>query len=387
MSRLRTAIATCLLVIVAASPVAASWDSDGDGLSNKFESKYGVTSPNNPDTDGDCVVDSAEDNDNDRVGNRGEQKFGLNPGQKDTDDDGIKDGVEDYDKDGRSNAVEQDHRPVPAGLTPKLWQAIGDVSPYKAGCQTTAGKSNVVTCSYGRQASPTTVVLMGDSHAMQLATPIVTVAEENGWHLTTLVKKACPPVLGIHNNAQKWADDGKSCRKWRWNALAWLNQNPPDHIILAHSDNYGISTFAGERISTKDRPAVWKSGMKRTIAQMPQSSNVIVFGDIPLNKVNPVGCLQRNKKNISKCVTSRKPLYKRKIELAIEQAARNKGATFRRFFNKICTYDPCPVIQGDVMIYRDKGHLTATFTRQLTPTFRKMLTPLIGTAPAGKKKK
>jgi hypothetical protein len=228
---------------------------------------------------------------------------------------------------------------------------------------------------------------MGDSHAMQLATPIVTVARENGWRLTTLVKKACPPVLGIHNNAQKWADDGASCRAWRWNALAWLNEDPPDHIILAHSDSYGISTFKGVRIKGHDRAPVWKAGMKRTLAAMPASSEVIVLGDIPYNRVNPVGCLTRNKKNISKCVTSRQPLRKRKIELALEQAARVKGATFRRFYDKVCSYDPCPVIQGDVLMYRDRGHFTATFTAQLTPTFRKMLTPLIGISPAAKAKR
>lgn len=386
MSRLRTALVSLLLVVFAATPAMASiHDTDGDGLRNSFEKQHGVTSPTNPDTDGDGVVDSAEDNDGDRLGNKGEQKFGLHPGRRDSDGDGIPDGKEDFDRDGRSNAVEQDHRPVPAGLRPSLATAIGDVSPYKAGCQTTAGKSRVVTCSYGPADSPTTVVLMGDSHAMQLATPIVTIARENGWRLTTLVKKACPPVLGIHNNAQKWADDGASCRAWRWNALDWLKADPPDHIILAHSDSYGISTLQGKRIKGHDRAPVWKAGMKRTIGAMPQSSQVIVLGDIPYNRVNPVGCLTRNKKNISKCVTSRQPLYKRKIELAIEQAAKVKGATFRRFYNKVCSYDPCPIIQGDVLMYRDRGHFTATFTEQLTPTFRKMLTPLIGVAPAGRK--
>jgi hypothetical protein len=59
---------------------------------------------------------------------------------------------------------------VPAGLTPRLGAAPGDVSPYKAGCQATQGSAKVTTCSYGPADSSTTVVLMGDSHAMQLAT-------------------------------------------------------------------------------------------------------------------------------------------------------------------------------------------------------------------------
>ena len=387
MTAARTVLATLLLIVLTASPaVAGIYDNDDDGLRNSFEQRGGVTSPTNPDSDNDGVVDSAEDNDGDRLGNKGEQKFGLDPNDRDSDGDGVPDGKEDYDRDGRSNAVEQDHRAIPAGLTPPLYAAARDVSPYKVGCQTTAGRSSIVTCSYGPEDSPTTVVLMGDSHAMQLATPIVPVAEENGWRLTTLVKKACPPVLGIHNNAQRWADDGASCRAWRWNALKWLKDNPPDHIILAHSDSYGISTIRGVKITGHDRAPVWKDGMKRTIGHMPEASNVIVLGDIPYNRLNPVACLREHKKNISKCVTSRQPLYKRKIELAIEQATKAKGATFKRFYNKVCSYDPCPVIQGNVLMYRDKGHLTATFTAQLTPTFRKMLTPIIGVVSASKRK-
>lgn len=386
MSRAPTVVLATLLVTLLGVPAAAALDSDEDGLRDTFENRAGVTSSSDPDSDGDGVVDAAEDNDGDRLSNRGEQKFGSHPGIRDSDGDGTPDGKEDADGDGRSNAVEQDHRRVPLGLSPRLAAARADVSPYKAGCQTTAKSSAVVTCSYGPEDSPTTVVLMGDSHAMQLATPIVPIAEENGWHLTTLVKKACPPVLGIHNRAQKWADDGASCRQWRRNALAWLQADPPDYIILAHSDSYGIGTLAGRKIKGDQRAPVWRDGMKRTLGQMPPSSQVLLLGDIPYNRLNPVACLRKNPKNISKCVTSRQPLYKRKIELALEQAAEAKGARFRRFYGKVCSYDPCPVIQGEVLMYRDRGHLTATFTRQLTPTFRRMLVAIIPPAPpAGRK--
>jgi hypothetical protein len=227
-------------------------------------------------------------------------------------------------------------------------------------------------------------VLLGDSHAMQLATPIKTVAEDRGWRLTTLVKKACPPVLGVHNRAQRWVDDGASCRRWRRGALEWLRANPPDHIIIAHSDGYAISRFGGRRISGERRAAAWRGGMKRTLAQLPPRSRVILLGDIPYNRLNPVGCLKRNATNISKCVTSRQPLHKRDIERALEDAADARGATFRRFHDKVCSYDPCPIIHGDVLLYRDRGHLTEAFARQLTPTFRTMLSRLIGAGRAGR---
>ena len=372
-------------VILAGLPAVAASDSDGDGLRDTFENRAGVTSAKDADSDDDGVIDAAEDHDGDRLSDRGEQKFGSHPGLRDSDGDGTPDGQEDADGDGRSNAAEQDLRPVPSDLRPSLEDAVADVSPYKAGCQATQGSSAIITCSYGPAESTTTVVLMGDSHAMQLATPIKAVAEENGWRLTTLVKKACPPVLGIHNRAQRWLDDGASCRNWRRNALDWLSEQSPDHIILAHSDGYAISTYDGQRIRFDARARVWQEGMKRTLGQLPPGSDVLLLGDIPYNRVNPVECLKRNPRNVSKCVTSRQPLKKRVIEKALRDAAMAKGARFETFYNKVCSYDPCPIIQGDVLMYRDRGHLTATFAEQLTPTFRKMLTRAIPPAPAGKR--
>jgi hypothetical protein len=386
MNRARSVFIAMLLMVLSVAPANGATDSDGDRLRDTFENQSGVTSAHDADSDDDGVVDSAEDNDGDRLSNRGEQKFGSHPGVRDSDGDGTPDGKEDADQDKRSNAVEQDHRPIPASLTPRLWTAHADFSPYKSGCMANHGSFRLVKCHYGPAESKTRIVLMGDSHALQVATPIVTVAQENGWRLTTLLKKACPPVLGIHNRAQKWVDDGASCRAWRRDALDWLNADPPDHIILAHSDSYAISTFVGKRITGDARIPVWRKGMKRTLDRMPSSASAIVFGDIPYNRVNPVGCLKKHPKNISKCVTSRKPLKKRTLELALESATKSKGAAFKRFYGKVCSYDPCPIIQGNVLMYRDKGHLTATFAAQLTPTFRTMLTTLIGPAAAKKGK-
>jgi hypothetical protein len=376
----RAGLLTTLLAValtLTGTPAEAATDSDGDGLRDTFENRWGVTSAHDPDTDGDGVVDPAEDTDGDRLSNRGEQKFGSHPGRRDSDGDGVPDGKEDADRDGRSNATEQDHRAVPAGLQPGLSSAAADVSPHKAGCQATAGSSTLVTCDHGPPDSAVSIVLMGDSHAMQLATPLVAVAEAHGWRLTTLVKKACPPVLGIHNRSQRWLDDGASCRRWRRDALAWLNEEPPDHIILAHSDAYAISTFDGRPIIGDRRATTWFEGMKRTLRRMPASSEVLLLGDIPYNRVNPVRCLQRHPSNISKCVTSRQPLRKRRIERALERAATARGARFRRFYGKVCSYDPCPVIQGEVLMYRDRGHLTATFAARLTPTFESMMSAIV----------
>ncbi len=145
----RVALTTSLAAVVAAvslaMPVAAA-DRDHDGLRDAWEAKYGVTSPNLKDSDWDGVIDSAEDNDNDRLGNLGEQRFGTDPGVRDTDGDGVPDGAEDHDRDGRLNAAEQDQRPVPGGLVPSLSRASRDFGQVVKGCDTKQRSSALTRC-------------------------------------------------------------------------------------------------------------------------------------------------------------------------------------------------------------------------------------------------
>ncbi len=62
--------ALALMLLLAAVPAAAA-DRDGDGLRDGFETKWGLTSPDDRDSDNDGVVDSAEDHDHDDLGDLG----------------------------------------------------------------------------------------------------------------------------------------------------------------------------------------------------------------------------------------------------------------------------------------------------------------------------
>ncbi|MBY8873282.1 hypothetical protein K7640_15720 [Micromonospora sp. PLK6-60] len=71
-------------------------DSDGDGLTDKFEitKLAGWTMPGRYDTDGDGTNDGAEDVDGDGLSNLREQELGTSPTEADTDGDGLSDGAE-----------------------------------------------------------------------------------------------------------------------------------------------------------------------------------------------------------------------------------------------------------------------------------------------------
>ncbi len=98
----------------------AGVDADGDGMADRWEAKYGVSSPTgDPDRDGlrnlreyrRDGLPKDEDTDNDGVDDGDEVKDGYKStdiGDRDTDDDGIRDGDEDADRDGVDNEDEDD---------------------------------------------------------------------------------------------------------------------------------------------------------------------------------------------------------------------------------------------------------------------------------------
>jgi hypothetical protein len=101
---------------------------------------------------------------------------------------------------------------------------------------------------------------------------------------------------------------------------------------------------------------------------------VLLLGDVPRNARNPLRCLKAHLDDMSACVTPRQPQARRSVEKAIRAAVRRSGRRFATLDDQVCTYDPCPLVQGRTLIWRDGGHLTTHFARQLTPSVQALLT-------------
>lgn len=356
------------LALLVALPAAGA-DRDGDGLSDAFETRWGVTDPDNRDSDGDGVVDPAEDDDGDRLSNLGEQRFRTDPGSRDSDRDGQLDGSEDADGNGVSNAIQQDRRRVPGDLRPALSEAGADVAEARAECNVALGDSELKVCTFGKTDSPTTVALVGDSHALMWVPAFRRVADQQGWKLVTLIKGACP-LAAVGVKGQYRVDRMRSCRAWRDNVLAWLSDHPPDVIVVTDRSRYQMVYADGLLIPERKRPRRLRVGLTKTLMAMPASSRVVVLADAPEYGYNPVICLRQYRGNMSRCAVRRQGFRQRIYERMERSAALEAGAQFRTLYHKICSYDPCPLVQGDVLIMRDRGHVTATFARQLAPSIR-----------------
>ena len=95
---------------------------------------------------------------------------------------------------------------------------------------------------------------------------------------------------------------------------------------------------------------------------------------MPVPGLNVPACLRRHLTNISGM-----PALAEGLDCCPGATRRSSrplpasGATFRSPAETVCPYDPCPVIIGKVVLWRERSHITRTFSRQLAPLIRRFV--------------
>lgn len=319
----------------------SSTDSDRDGLRDAFEQRWAITSATNADTDGDGLLDPAEDTDGDGLSNLGEQKFGTDPNNADTDGDGITDALDDSNGDRIPDGEEQDNRPLPANITPTLKAASQDFRCYRPGVD---GSGPCV----GDPNATTTVALFGDSHSAQWTPALNIAGKQRHWRVETFAKDHCPSVH---------VPSSRECASARSSSERALRANPPDLIIIANFSHYPV------------KESVWGDGLRVLLAALPKQSKVVVLADTPLFRQDVPTCLERHSDNIGICEVPRSMAYKHGHDALERSIARQHGAAFASMNDWVCPYERCPVTVGNLLIWRDAYHVTVTYSRQLAPAF------------------
>ena len=99
----------------------------------------------------------------------------------------------------------------------------------------------------------------------------------------------------------------------------------------------------------------------------------MVLGMLPPRSSNPTSCLKASRKDMSRCQVRRKAAYQRPIDQALKSGARGAGHHYGTLHDKICSYDPCPLVQGNVLVWRDGIHITETFAKRLQPALADLI--------------
>jgi peptidoglycan/LPS O-acetylase OafA/YrhL len=271
---------------------------------------------------------------------------------------------------------------VPRNLQPALIDAKADRPlTYLDRCHTQQNLSpSTKPCLYGDLTSNKTIALFGDSHALSWFPALNIVAKKNGWKLLSLTMSACSPAdipaWNPSNNSVM-----KNCAIWRTDSLRRIALAKPLITVVAGTRGFATTDSQGRVLAGDAKAAAWRSGMKRTVDLLKQSSSKVIYiGDAPASMLDPPVCLSAHPKNALDCATPveraiQKDWISQEIAMTIVEAI-----PFIAPDLWICPTSPCPVVLGNLLIYMDGGHLTATFSAALASKLRKAISVSTGIA-------
>ncbi len=257
---------------------------------------------------------------------------------------------------------------VPSNLHPSLNHVRGDLpGVYDDGCVLDPGQTQVPDCVYGDAASSTTVAILGDSHAAHWYPALQQISLAHHWRLLYFSKKGCPPSEQPLRNGL--AD--RECTPWRDEALAKITAARPSLTILV---GYHYATASGG-----SGDGLWRDGMTATLTKLGDlAPHTLILGDTPTESADVPQCLSGHLKSVAACVSPRSYAV-RGNRLEIEnQLAAQFGAKTVDTSDWLCTPQACPVIIGDLLVYRDRNHLTPDASESLVPLLEAALVPLVG---------
>jgi peptidoglycan/LPS O-acetylase OafA/YrhL len=269
---------------------------------------------------------------------------------------------------------------IPSNVQPALTRAAKD----KPAATTGDGKSCMValldstlsrnpggTCVFGDPHGRRTVVLTGDSHAYQWFPALESLALKHHWRLVNLTKSGCTlydvKLFNIILNR-----DYRECYTWRARAFQRIAQDSPDLIIT--------SAFTGSINRDQTLTPRWLRGEAATLRRLRSTgANVVVLADTPYPGIDIPSCLATHVSEATMCAVARRVAVSDPERRRLgAQVARQQGAVVIDPIPWFCDPTTCPAVVGNVIVYSDDNHMTATYSQLLSSRLDGALKTVIG---------
>ncbi|RLQ85000.1 acyltransferase family protein [Notoacmeibacter ruber] len=225
---------------------------------------------------------------------------------------------------------------------------------YPKNCHQNQTDADPLFCELGDPKGSLTVAIAGESHAAQWVPALDEIAKARGWRLLTFTKSAC--LFAATKVRRHDETPYVSCDTWQERVSELLLQSSVDVLFVSFSRSHAGRVRQGQRSVNDGLFAVWSELNAAGIS-------IIAIEDTPRHrKIDPRECLVENPMT---CRTSLEDAYG-ESSLAVA-ASRMDDVGLIEMTDLICTSEWCPATLGNVIVWRDTNHLTATYSRMLAP--------------------
>lgn len=226
-----------------------------------------------------------------------------------------------------------------------------DLACYSTGIN----NSKVKECSFGVIENPEHVVaLVGGSHSGHWFPALEVIAEDLNIRIDVYNKNTC-----------RFASDDfdgeldESCMEWNENLQEILLENPPDLLFTT------ATVDSGDTVPTAyiDK---WK--------EFEGVTEIFAVRDNPRMDQDPTFCLENN--TVEECSVPRSEALSDVVPWENSEGI-PENVTFADMSEYFCLSDTCPPVVGNVLVYRDKHHLTTLYAQTMGPIIKEHLQEIL----------
>jgi len=266
----------------------------------------------------------------------------------------------------------RDDAPIPNPLKPEALGLADHVAADLDGCEYWGIPDPMPLCVRGDVDGDKTMVLVGDSHMRHWIPALDRLAERNGYRAYYFVLQGCTPAL-----VQPWSpvreEPDTDCtffHEWTQQQIETLR---PDVVVMSTDTQDRYVTDEGEHVDdNRDIAAMIEDGMVERIESLePLTQRIVVLGDVPRLEFHPSVISDRGATLADglSAPAKRSMLMRR----AVKAAAKSTGVDYVETRQWFCAFDECPVVVGDYITHRDRGHMTLEYANALVrPLGRKL---------------
>ena len=256
------------------------------------------------------------------------------------------------------------HMAVPSDLTPDLLSVRDDV-PEVGECDYERDSRSL--CPMGDPEADRSIVVFGNSHARMWIPAFDKIGSELGYRTYYLVKPNCSASLVTVGELVPGSPAWPECddfREWALDEIATLD---PDLVVVSSSGpNPVLYDDSGARIPAEGEEDATRAGYVDLFNRLAEiSDRALLLRDVPKAQAEPDTCLTTGNPDLGDCMFKPLAASVRDADIS-EEAAAAAGTEIVDPTKWLCWENQCPVVIGDVLPYRDRGHLTTIYSRELS---------------------
>ncbi len=237
---------------------------------------------------------------------------------------------------------------------------------YTDECQSQMDSAEVLACDYGDTNSDQVVAVVGDSKIGQWLPALDVIGQQEGWLIRTYTKSAC-----VFADADITVD-GKpyeTCSQWNESVTRELIDERRPMVVVTSAGSTGA-----RREGSDDGSEALIAGYSARWSELQDSGiGVIAMADNAHPGSQVYTCVAEHPDDFGACAfPTGEGRGTQALLAAVDEVP---GSAFIDLTEWLCPGQECPAVIGNVLVYRQGSHVTASYIETLAPVLRAALVP------------